>query len=84
MILILNILGLTLDAIQYSTIKAGAPELINIILNKIFLVYILTWTSLFCSYILSLAKKDSFSSILNKIKYFILNQYKKFDKLLIL
>ena len=71
-ILILNILGLTLDAIQYSTIKAGAPELINIILNKIFLVYILTWTSLFCSYILSLAKKDSFSSILNKIKYFIL------------
>ena len=71
-IILLNVFGLVLDALQYSAIKANISELIIIILNKIFLVYILTWTSLFSSYILSLAKKDSFSDILNKIKYAIL------------
>jgi len=71
-IIILNIFGLILDTIQYSAIKANMSELIIIILNKLFLVYILTWTSLFSSYILSLAKKDSLKDILNKIKYVIL------------
>ena len=71
-IILLNVFGLVLDAIQYSAIKANMSELIITILNKIFLVYILAWTSLFSSYILSLAKKDSFSNILNKIKYAIL------------
>ena len=71
-IIILNIFGLILDTIQYSAIKANMSELIIIILNKLFLVYILTWTSLFSSYILSLAKKDSLKDILNKIKYIIL------------
>ena len=71
-IILLNIFGLFLDTIQYSAIKANMSELIIIIFNKIFLVYILIWTSLFSSYILSLAKKDSLSDILNKIKYAIL------------
>ena len=71
-ILFANVFGLVLDTVQYLAIKNSASKFIILILGKIFLIYILYWTFLFNSYILSLAKDSKLNKSLNIIKYLVL------------
>lgn len=71
-IIIANIIGVLIDITQYCLIKISAQDSLIIILNKVFLIYILFWTFLFCSYIINLSKEDKTKKIINKIKYLLL------------
>ena len=53
-ILTVNILGLSLDFFQLLLLEKGCPLEILKIINKIFLIYIITWTTLFTSYIVNI------------------------------
>ena len=71
-ILFVSMFGITLDIIQYTIIKMSVSSLIITLVCKIFLIYILSWTCLFTTYILSLSKSDKMGKHLNIIKYAIL------------
>ena len=71
-ILWVNIFGILLDIFQYYIIYVHGPSYLIHTISKVFLIYILFWTYLFCTYILSLSKDDSFTKVLDKIKYAIL------------
>jgi signal transduction histidine kinase len=59
-ILIINIFGLLLDLLQIVLVEKGCYVEILKILNKFFLVYIITWTTLFTTYVINIgAKKDT-------------------------
>lgn len=71
-IIVVNILGLIIDIIQSLVIRYNYPNIIINIFIKAFLIYIVIWTFLFCSYIMNLSNKLRVKSILNKIKYLLL------------
>ena len=71
-IIVVNILGLIIDIIQSFVIRYNYPNIIINIFIKAFLIYIVIWTFLFCSYIMNLSNKSRVKSILNKIKYLLL------------
>ena len=71
-IIVVNILGLIIDIIQSLVIRYNYPNIIINIFIKAFLIYIVIWTFLFCSYIMNLSNKSRVKSILNKIKYLLL------------
>lgn len=71
-IVVANILGLIIDIIQSLVIKYNYPNIIINIFIKAFLIYIVIWTFLFCSYIMNLSNKSRVKSIFNKIKYLLL------------
>ena len=52
-ILIINILGLLIDIIQYLLIRNHVDDLLIMIFNKAFLLYINTWTFAFSFYVVS-------------------------------
>ena len=71
-ILIVNLIGVMIDVLQFLMIKNNFSESSIIYINKIFLIYILFWTYLFASYILNLSIKNSFQKCLNIIKNIIM------------
>ena len=71
-ILLVNTFGILLDILQYSIIKMEISSLVILIVCKIFLMYILSWTCLFTTYILSLSKEDKLRKKLDIIKYAVL------------
>ena len=71
-ILLVTIFGIVLDISQLILIRLYMPSLIIKIIGKIFLVYILCWTCMFCSYILSLSSESKLNGILSKLRFVIL------------
>ncbi len=71
-ILLITIFGIVLDISQLILIRLYMPSLIIKIIGKIFLVYILCWTCMFCSYILSLSSESKLNRILSKLRFVIL------------
>ena len=71
-ILLITIFGIVLDISQLILIRLYMPNLIIKIIGKIFLVYILCWTCMFCSYILSLSSESKLNRILSKLRFVIL------------
>ena len=68
-IVLINIIGLIIDIIQGIIIMFDCNISLIHIISKIFLIYIIIWTFLFCSYILSIGQKNKLNAFLNKIKY---------------
>ena len=52
--LIINVFGVLLDILQYFLIYFSAPSLVITIVSKMFLAYIITWTSIFAIYVFSI------------------------------
>ena len=71
-IIVVNIIGIIIDLLQYYLIKINVPNMYILTLGKLFLVYIITWTFLFTSYILNISGKTKIYTILRKIKYITL------------
>lgn len=57
-ILVITIIGLLIDIIQYCAIKYGFPNFCILVFNKLFLVYINIWTFLFTCYVFNIGNKD--------------------------
>ncbi len=57
-ILIANIFGLFLDSYQLILSKSSANLTYLIFINKIFLIYVICWTSIFTLYILNIGKNE--------------------------
>lgn len=68
-ILILNIIGVCLDIFQFLSIRFNWPNFIIFSFSRMFLIYIVFWTFLFCTYILSLSNNPKTKNKLAKIKY---------------
>ncbi len=68
-IILINILGIIIDIIQSLLIKFECSNLVINIISKLFLIYIIIWTFLFCSYILSLGSSSKLDKVLKRIKY---------------
>ena len=71
-IIVVNIMGIIIDLLQYYLIKINVPNMYILTLGKLFLVYIITWTFLFTSYILNISGKTKIYTVLRKIKYITL------------
>ena len=71
-ILLVTIFGIILDISQIVFIRMYMPSTLIKIVGKVFLIYILSWTCMFCSYILSLSSKTKLDIILSKLKFAIL------------
>lgn len=52
--LIINVFCVLLDILQYFLIYFSAPSLVITIVSKMFLAYIITWTSIFAIYVFSI------------------------------
>ena len=57
--IITNIFGLVLDFLQIMYSKDFNGTIIPIIVNKIFLIYVIVWTSLFSIYVLNIGNKSN-------------------------
>ena len=57
-ILVITIIGLLIDIIQYCAIKYGFLNFCILVFNKLFLVYINIWTFLFTCYVFNIGNKD--------------------------
>ncbi len=75
-IILVNIIGMIIDILQFYLIKSNMPDVYILTLGKIFLIYILLWTFLFSSYILNISDKTKINNKLNNklniIKYTLL------------
>ena len=71
-IILVNIIGMIIDILQFYLIKSNMPDVYILTLGKIFLIYILLWTFLFSSYILNISDKTKINNKLNIIKYTLL------------
>ncbi len=71
-IIVVNIVGVVIDILQYYSIKANIDSIYILSLGKIFLIYILVWTFLFSSYILNISDKTKINNHLKRIKYILL------------
>lgn len=68
-IILINIIGVAIDIIQSLFIRFEVNDIMINFISKLFLIYIVIWTFLFCSYILSLSTKKLQNNILKKIRY---------------
>lgn len=68
-ILITNIFGLILDFLQLELSGRGLPITLLIIINKVFLIYVITWTTFFSIYVVNIGVDSKFK----KYKYFLVN-----------
>ena len=66
-LLLLNVFGLLIDIFQYYSIEYELNNLLIVILNKSFLVYVNIWTTIFTIYVLNIGSKSKFSDILTKL-----------------
>ena len=57
-ILLTTIVGLLIDTAQFCAIKYELPDIVIMIFNKLFLVYINVWTFLFTNYVFNIGKSD--------------------------
>lgn len=67
--LIINIIGVVLDILQSLSIRYNWGGFLIFVFSKLFLIYIVCWTFLFCNYILSLSQNSKLKVILNRLKY---------------
>ncbi len=58
-ILVVTVVGLIIDIIQYYSIKLGFSDTIIETFNKLFLVYINVWTFLFTNYVFNIGINDA-------------------------
>ena len=75
-IIIINIIGLIIDIFQYVLITNYAPEFIIMVVNKMFLIYVNTWTYMFLKYILQISSKGKINLKINsmtKVLYILFN-----------
>lgn len=72
-VLIINIVGIFIDIIQYLLIVKGVSDVIIIIFNKAFLIYILLWTTMFSLYVLNVGNKagNPINRNISRVLYFI-------------
>lgn len=68
-ILFVNIIGLILDIVQCLIIKYEFNTIIIHFVAKLFLIYIVIWTYIFCCYIISLSKESKLKEKLISLKY---------------
>ena len=71
-IILVNIIGIIIDILQFYLIKYNVPDIYILVVGKIFLIYILLWTFLFSSYILNISGKTNLNNSFNIIKYALL------------
>ncbi len=57
-ILLITIIGLLIDIAQYCAIKYEISDAVIMFFNKMFLVYINSWTFLFTNYVFNIGKSD--------------------------
>ena len=82
-IIVLNIIGVIIDILQYYLITFNAPDHIIQFISKLFLIYILTWTSTYCLYVLSIRRNNDQLLHKNKISILLFITYLFFFLLLI-
>ena len=72
-IVLINIIGLVVDIIQYFSIKFGMPRLVILTLAKIFLIYINVWTFAFSYYVVSINNKNfnKLKNVLNVLLFIV-------------
>ncbi len=67
-ILITSIIGLIIDMLQYIAIEKAYPIIIIKGLNKLFLIYVIIWITIFAQYILNIGNKKQTKEQLDRIK----------------
>lgn len=57
-ILVLNSVGVVVDILQFILIKNSAPTNVILFVNKLFLIYVITWTAVYNYYVISIRRND--------------------------
>ena len=57
-IVLTNLAGIIFDFAQFMLTKANTSELLLIIINKIFLIYVISWTTLFSLYVIMIGREN--------------------------
>lgn len=57
-IVLTNLAGIIFDFAQFMLAKANTSELLLIIINKIFLIYVISWTTLFSLYVIMIGREN--------------------------
>ncbi len=70
-IIIVNVIGIILDFISVSMAFLGTHNILFNIINKIYLIYLLTWISLFTIYTIIISLKNNMAKRIIKIIYSI-------------
>lgn len=73
-ILILNSIGVVIDIIQFAMIKNGADYNAVIFVNKLFLLYVITWTAIYNYYVISI-RRTAEKIIHNKVTKLLILTY---------
>ena len=73
-ILILNSIGVVIDIIQFAMIKNGADYSAVIFVNKLFLLYVITWTAIYNYYVISI-RRTAEKIIHNKVTKLLILTY---------
>ena len=73
-ILILNSIGVVIDIIQFAMIKNGADYSAVIFVNKLFLLYVITWTAIYNYYVVSI-RRTAEKIIHNKVTKLLVLTY---------
>lgn len=73
-ILILNSIGVVIDIIQFAMIKNGADYNSVIFVNKLFLLYVITWTAIYNYYVISI-RRTAEKIIHNKVTKLLILTY---------